>query len=82
MHERTIRIALVVVDLFLTVSAIVGAVGLVVGYLIIPLNVLNGAPFADFTLAALLLGVVVGGSALVAAAIAVFGPQRIALFGP
>jgi hypothetical protein len=76
MSERGIRITLVVVDLFLAVSAVVGAVGLVVGFMNIPLGVLHGTPFADFTVPALLLGIVVGGSALAAAAIAVFGPRR------
>lgn len=82
MRERNVRIALVVVDLFAAVSAIAGAVGLVVGFMNIPLSVLRGTPFADFTLPALLLGVVVGGSALAAAAIALFGPRTLALFGP
>lgn len=77
MRERRIRIALVVVDLFAAVSAIVGAVGLVVGYMNIPLSALNGTPFADFTVPALLLGIVVGGSALVAAVIALVGPRQL-----
>lgn len=76
MRERDIRIALIVVDLFLAVSAIVGAIGLVVGFMNIPPGVLHGTPFADFTVPALLLGIVVGGSALAAAATAVFGPRR------
>lgn len=76
MKERGVRIALVVVDLFAAVSAIVGAVGLAVGFMDIPLSVLRGTPFTDFTVPALLLGIVVGGSALAAAAIAVFGPRR------
>lgn len=76
MRDRGIRTALIVVDLFLAVSAIVGAIGLVVGFMNIPLSVLNGTPFADFTVPALVLGIVVGGSALAAAAIAVFGPRR------
>jgi hypothetical protein len=79
MRERNVRIALVVVDLFLAVSAIVGAVGLVAGFMNIPLSVLHGTAFADFTVPALLLGIVVGGSALAAAAIALFGPRRLAL---
>ncbi|WIG60715.1 MAG: hypothetical protein OJF49_003463 [Ktedonobacterales bacterium] len=77
MRESVIRIALVVVDLFAAVSAIVGAIGLVVGFMDIPLSVLSGTPFADFTVPALLLGIVVGGSALVAAAIALFGPRSL-----
>jgi hypothetical protein len=79
MRERNVRIMLVVVDLFLAVSAFVGAVGLVVGFMKIPLSVLRGTPFADFTVPALLLGIVVGGSALVAAAIALCWPRRLEL---
>lgn len=77
MRERAVRITLIVVDLFAAVSAIVGAVGLVVGYMNIPLDALSGTPFADFTVPALLLGFAVGGSALAAAAIGLFGPRRI-----
>ena len=77
MRESVIRLALVVVDLCAAVSAIVGAIGLVVGFMDIPLSVLSGTPFADFTVPALLLGIVVGGSALVAAVIALFGPRRL-----
>jgi hypothetical protein len=77
MNERNVRVAVVVVDLFAAVSAIAGAVGLVVGFMNIPASVLATTPFADFTVPALLLGVVVGGSALAAAAIALFGPRRI-----
>ncbi len=79
MDEKRIRAAVVGVDLFEAVSAIVGAVGLIAGFMAIPLSILSGTPFADFTVPALLLGVVVGGSALVAAVITAFGPRR---FGP
>jgi hypothetical protein len=77
MRTRGVRTALVILDLFAGVSAIVGAVGLVVGYMHIPLSELSGTPFADFTVPALLLGIVVGGSAL-AAAIALSGLGWIA----
>lgn len=77
MSEKGVRIAVVGVDLFEAVSATVGAVGLLVGFMQIPVSVLNGTPFADFTVPALILGLVVGGSALVAAAIAVFGPRQM-----
>lgn len=82
MRERSVRIAVVVVDLFAAVSAFVGAIGLVVGFMNIPLSVLRTTPFVDFTIPALLLGVVVGGSALWAAAIALVGPRRLAYFEP
>lgn len=76
MEEKGVRIALVVVNMFAAVSAIVGAIGLLVGFMNIPLSELQGTPFVDFTVPALLLGIVVGGSALVAAIIALFGPRR------
>ena len=47
-----------------------------------PVSELRTTPFADFTIPALLLGFVVGGSALAATLIALFGPRRIALFEP
>jgi len=76
MEEKNVRITLIVVNLFAAVSAIVGAIGLLVGFMNIPLTELAGTPFADFTVPALLLGIVVGGSALVAAVVALFGPRR------
>ena len=82
MGERNIRIAVVAVNLIAALSAFAGALGLVVGYMNIPLSELHTTPFADFTVPALLLGFVVGGSALAAALIALFGPRRIALFEP
>jgi hypothetical protein len=82
MSERTVRFAVVVVNLFAAVSAFAGALGLVIGFMNIPLSVLRTTPFADFTVPALLLGFVVGGSALAAALIAAFGPHRVALVEP
>ena len=69
------------VNLFAALSAFAGALGLLVGN-IVPLSVLHETPFADFTVPALLLGIVVGGSALAAALIALVGPRRMALFKP
>lgn len=77
MGKGSVRVAMVLVDGFAALSAIAGAIGLVVGFMNIPLSVLHGTVFADFTIPALLLGVVVGGSALGAAAVAVFGPRRM-----
>jgi hypothetical protein len=78
MSKNVTRTTLVVVDLLEAASAGVGAVGLVVGFMNIPTTVLSGTPFADFTVPALLLGFVVGGSALVAALIAAFAPRWFA----
>jgi hypothetical protein len=77
MRDRGIRITLIVVDLFAALSAIVGAVGLLVGYMNIPLSALDGTPFADFAIPALLLGIVVGGSALAAGVVTLSGPRGI-----
>lgn len=77
MNHKGIRIAVVGLDLFEAASAIIGAVGLVVGFMNIPVSVLIGTPFTDFTVPAVLLGIVVGGSALAAAVIAVFAPPRV-----
>ena len=76
MSEKRVRMAVVAIDLFEAVSAFVGAVGLVVGFVNIPVTVLSGTPFTNFTVPALLLGVVVAGSALVAGIIAVVGPRQ------
>lgn len=81
MSERAVRMTLIVVDLLAALSAFVGAVGLVAGFMNIPSSVLATTPFADFTIPALLLGIVVGGSALAAALIAWFGPRRLTVFG-
>jgi hypothetical protein len=82
MSERNVRITMIVVDLFLVVSAFAGALGLLVGFMNIPLSVLDRTVFTDFTVPALLLGVVVGGSALAAAVIALAQPRSPALLGP
>ena len=69
-HE-VIRIALLVTAAFIATSAIAGGVavlgGVVFGYKL-PLAWLAGTPFSDYTIPGLGLAIVVGGSALLAAA--------------
>lgn len=77
MSEKSIRIAVIVADLFEAASAFFGAVGLLVGFMGIPVSILSGTVFTDFTVPAVLLGIVVGGSALVAAVIAAYGPRHV-----
>jgi len=77
MSTKGFRTAAVAVDLFEAASAAVGATGLLVGFMNIPVSVLQGTPFSDFTVPALLLGFVVGGSALLAAGITAFGPRPL-----
>jgi hypothetical protein len=76
MNESLLRRSVVGVDLFEATSAILGAAGLVIGFMGVPVSVLSGTLFADFTVPALLLGFVVGGSALAAAIITAFGSAR------
>jgi len=73
MNDKRIRLAVVAADLFEAASAFLGAAGLVVGFMGIPLSILSGTPFLDFTVPALLLGFVVGGSALVASIVTALG---------
>jgi hypothetical protein len=76
MVERVERFAVGAVALFIGVSAVGGGWGLLGGGIRFPLEWLVGTPFADYTIPALILGGVVGGSALVAAALLVAGHPR------
>jgi hypothetical protein len=66
MGERSARFALIVLELFLAVAAIIGAVSVVPT---LPKEWLAGSPFSDYTLPALALGIVVGGGSVLAAAL-------------
>ena len=71
-HE-VVRIALAVIAAFIATSAIDGGVGLLRGVVFgyeVPLAWLAGTPFSDYTIPGLALAIVVGGSALLAAATA------------
>jgi hypothetical protein len=64
---RTIRTLLIVLTSFLTLTAIGGGIQLLTGFYVPPVEMLAGSPFADYTIPGLALGLVVGGSALIAA---------------
>jgi hypothetical protein len=69
-HE-VIRIALVVIAAFIVTSAIEGGVAVLEAWFFgykLPLAWLAGTPFSDYTIPGLALAIVVGGSALLAAA--------------
>lgn len=65
---RVARFALIGVELSLAIAAIAGAVFVVPT---LPKEWLDGSPFSDYSLPALALGVLVGGGALLAAALLV-----------
>lgn len=67
-HEsQRLRLATVAVTGFSALNAVAGGIGLLVDGLGVPREQLDGTPFASFTIPALLLAVVVGGSMLTAA---------------
>jgi hypothetical protein len=67
MTKRWLRVALIVLDLFLAITALAGMWGLMSSAFRPPVEMLAGSPFKDYTIPALALGVLVGGGALVAA---------------
>ncbi len=66
------RIAIAVLDGFLAITALVGAMIVIPA---LPTSMLAGSVFPDFLVPALALGVLVAGSALVAAVAVMFWPR-------
>jgi hypothetical protein len=64
---KTIRIVLIVLTIFLALSAFAGAIQLIEGTYAPPADLLAGSPFDSYLLPGLALGLIVGGSALFAA---------------
>jgi hypothetical protein len=73
MNRGLRRTLLLDLNLFLGVTAVGGGVALLAGWIRIPLSSLVGSPFSDYTVPAVLLTVVVGGSALLAAGLVHLG---------
>ena len=73
-HER-IRIALVILEVFVALGAIAGGIGLLTGAIPASREGLQGSPFVDYTIPALSLMVIVGGGMLVAAATILSGRE-------
>lgn len=67
MRDKIIRIIIGVLSAFIALTAIGGGIAMLTGADRFPVEWLQGTPFADYTLPALVLTVVVGGSALLAA---------------
>jgi hypothetical protein len=64
--NKPIRVSLIVLTIFLAISAIGGGIQLLSGFYVPPVEMLNGY-FKDYTIPGLSLGLIVGGSALSAA---------------
>jgi hypothetical protein len=67
MTNRIERVAIVALGGFIALSAVGGGIGLIGGGLAFPLDWLEGTPFGSYAIPAIILAVVVGGSALAAA---------------
>jgi hypothetical protein len=67
MGSKVLRIALIVLDGFLALTALAGGVALLIGVAAPPVEQLAGSPFKDYTIPGLALLVLVGGGALAAA---------------
>jgi hypothetical protein len=68
MKHTLVRVVLIVVEALVAQSVIAGSLLLVAGRSGMPLAWLAGTPFSDYTIPGLVLVIVVGGSALLAAA--------------
>ena len=78
MKHKIIRIALIVIELFVGLWAVIGGIGLVAGaipFLEMPAEYLQGTPFSDYMIPGLLLSILVGGSFLFAAATILSGGE-------
>jgi hypothetical protein len=75
MKQKPIRITLVVLEVFVALGAIFGGIGLLTGAIPASLNGLQGSPFVDYTIPALLLIIIVGGNMLLAAATILSGRE-------
>jgi hypothetical protein len=64
--EKTNRVILIVLTGFLALSGILGGIGLLTKLIAMPVEILKGSIFSDFTIPGLALSVIVGGSALLA----------------
>jgi hypothetical protein len=73
MSTRIERLAIGAVAVFIAVSAAAGAIGLISGGLVFPPEWLEGTPFSNYIGPGFILGVVVGGSALLASVLLLRG---------
>jgi len=64
MLHKILRILLIILDGFLALTAFAGGIGLLTGVARPSVELLRGSPFTDYTIPALALFVIVGGSAL------------------
>lgn len=77
MSEQLARISAVTIDAMAGVLAVAGCVGLLGGGIQFPAEWLVGTPFRDYTVPALILGIIVGGGALAAALVTALASREV-----
>ena len=78
--RKTLYIILIVLTIFLALTALEGGVQLLEGTYAPPVEMLNGSIFKDYTVPGLALGLVVGGSAILAAVLLIRKSEFSILF--
>ncbi len=74
MFAKSVRISLIVLEVFVALTAVVGGIGLsVTNGLGMPLQWLQGSPFSSYVIPGLALAILVGGSSLLAAWLMIAG---------
>jgi hypothetical protein len=82
MSKTRERVALVVAEVFLGLTSVVGMIGILSGGIQFPKEWLHGTPFTDYTVPAICLGVLVGGTSIAAAIALLLGhPVALGLSG-
>ncbi len=82
MNQKWVRLGICILAAFIALTAIGGGIAMLMGVDQFPLAWLQGTPFPNYTIPALVLAVVVGGSALLAALLIFIKPAlgaRIAI---
>ena len=79
MKHKKVRIAIVALAAFIALSAIGGGIAMLAGAMQFPVEWLRNTPFSDYTIPALVLAIVVGGSSLLAA-VTVFTGREVGVF--
>lgn len=78
--RKTLYTILVVLTIFLALTALVGCIQLVEGTYAPSVEMLNGSVFKDYTIPGLALGLIVGGSAIFAAVLLIRKSKFAVLF--
>lgn len=80
LFRKTLYVALIVLTIFLALTALAGGIQLLEGTYAPSVDMLNGSFFKDYTIPGLALGLIVGGSAIFAAVLLIRRSKYSILF--